>query len=174
MLIPEPILANLRRRGKAATIPAAAFEPRAVFAGNTIQVPDGDGLYLSLTAGSVHVRLFGVDAPEWGQAYAKGAWLLLSRLTLKKKITCSHIANDKYGRLVCEIFPDDGTLPALELLNAGLAWHSSMYAPHRDDYATAQAIARMYRRGIWSENNPMPPWRFRRIKKSCLSLTSSK
>lgn len=171
MVIPEQILAHIRRRGRGQLAPLEAFTPRAHFRGDVFNVPDGDGLYVNLRAGSVSIRLFGIDAPEWGQVLAHDAWKMLAEMTMKQTVDCLHIANDRYGRLVCEVFTTSGTIPALELLLAGLAWHSTLYAPHRLDYATAQKMAQINKKGIWKLDKTTAPWTFRAMRRTC-STTS--
>jgi len=58
--------------------------------------------------------------------------------------------------------PQRKPLVALELLKMGLAWHDPRYAPKRDDYAKAEADARKAKRGLWSDENPTPPWEWRK------------
>lgn len=51
----------------------------------------------------------------------------------------------------------------LEMIVNGLAWVVERYAFDREnEYFKAQECARQRRRGLWSVNNPEPPWNFKR------------
>lgn len=161
MLIPPIMLAHFRRRGRnLAPIGAASFSA-ASFQGRVVSVPDGDGFALDVSGRLVGIRLWGCDAPEWGQPYARQAWQLLTRLTAGAVITCSVMDRDRYGRLVCDCVAAD--LPPLSLLMTlnGLAWYSRRYAPDASHIRGAERLARLYRRGLWKDQAPVPPWHFR-------------
>lgn len=50
----------------------------------------------------------------------------------------------------------------LEMIVNGMAWVTRQYSFEREDeYLAAQSIAQCERRGLWSMNNPEPPWRFK-------------
>lgn len=51
----------------------------------------------------------------------------------------------------------------LEMIVNGYAWVVEQYAFDREDeYFTAQDDAREHRRGLWADQNPVPPWKFKR------------
>ena len=68
----------------------------------------------------------------------------------------------------------DGIDVCLEQVKAGFAWH---YKKHQHEqsledqrlYAEAENKARDERLGLWRENNPNPPWEFRRLRPLRLS-----
>jgi endonuclease YncB( thermonuclease family) len=49
-----------------------------------------------------------------------------------------------------------------ELVRAGLAWWFQRYARHDGDLKELESEARIARRGLWVDENPLPPWEFRR------------
>ncbi len=62
----------------------------------------------------------------------------------------------------------DGIDVCLEQLKAGFAWHYKKYQHEQnlEDqrlYADAENHARDERLGLWRENNPNPPWEYRRL-----------
>ncbi len=62
----------------------------------------------------------------------------------------------------------DGIDVCLEQVKAGFAWHYKKYqreqSPEdRQLYADAENKARDERLGLWRENNPIPPWEYRRL-----------
>lgn len=59
---------------------------------------------------------------------------------------------------------------ALARIRAGLAWHFKRYEAEQSPedkatYATAEAIAKADRRGLWRDAEPMGPWTFRELQR---------
>ncbi|MDG1097653.1 MAG: thermonuclease family protein [Methylophilaceae bacterium] len=55
----------------------------------------------------------------------------------------------------------------LEQIRRGLAWHYKRYQKEqeyedRSLYAQEEYLAQKDRVGLWSDNNPTPPWDFRK------------
>lgn len=127
---------------------------------------DGDTLLPAGYAGSRVVRLFGADAPEWGQA-----WFLLARAELLKIVRgkmCQFepMTLDRYGRVVCKIKAPPNTDVSEAMIRAGLAWWDLRYARHEKGYEAAELEARAAHRCIWSERyHGYAPWVWRRIKR---------
>jgi micrococcal nuclease len=94
----------------------------------------------------------------------------MSALVFGKDVELWFHTVDRYGRLVCMVFVD-GTDAGLELIREGFAWAYSKYLPEasvetQQSYTAGQAAARAARIGLWSDNNePVPPWEFRKIEK---------
>lgn len=60
----------------------------------------------------------------------------------------------------------------LEMIVNGWAWVIEQYAFDREaEYFEAQDDARQHRRGLWSMDDPEPPWVFKRRQKRRKSLT---
>ena len=58
----------------------------------------------------------------------------------------------------------------LERVRAGMAWWYRQYAKEqtpadRQLYELAENDARAAKRGLWADNEPMPPWEWRRAGK---------
>ena len=126
--------------------------------GATIVVQDGKRKY--------RVRLAAIDAPEYGQPFAKSSGRHLADLTLKKQALVDCYKTDAYRRKVCRVSVV-GKDVALAQLQAGLAWYfkqaeSEQTASERKAYAQAEEDARSSRRGLWKLDNQVPPWEFRR------------
>ncbi len=114
-------------------------------------VTDGD----TLSIGDVTIRLYGIDAPEYGQACAAeggGTWRCgekatdrLVELTASHEAICVGSAFDDYGRLLgtCTVGGTDinGTL-----VSEGLAWAFVRYAT---DYVPQEREAKAANLGIW-------------------------
>lgn len=126
--------------------------------GDTIIVLDGDRTY--------KIRLQGIDAPEAGQAFGDRSRQNLSDLAFGKQVEVESYKRDRYGRTVAKVLLAGEDI-CLQQIKAGMAWHYKYYqneqsVTDRELYATAEDEARAKGRGLWSDENPMPPWQFRR------------
>ena len=70
---------------------------------------------------------------------------------------------DPYGRSIGDITLPDGRNLNQEVVRAGYAWH---YVKYSDDASLAvlEKEARIARRGLWQDKDPMAPWEKRKIK----------
>ena len=73
---------------------------------------------------------------------------------------------DRYQRILGKVLLS-GQDMNLEQVKAGLAWHYKKYQDEqttadRVKYSDAEREARMARRGLWQDPNPMPPWDYRK------------
>lgn len=126
-------------------------------------VYDGDTVELKHASGKLKLRLTDIDAPERNQAYGQKARRALIKLCKGSDISISVelTGKDKYdrhlGRLQC-----NQTDASLYQAQNGYAWHNEKYS---DDLAikNAAATARKNRIGLWSADNPVPPWVWRRL-----------
>ncbi len=135
-----------------------------VLTGRVVRVTDGDTVVV-LGSGNVQhkIRLIGIDAPERGQAYGKASGRHLSERVAGKHVVVEYEKRDWYKRIVGKVLlsGEDVNLGQIE---AGLAWHYKKYervqsAEDRKRYSRAEIEAR---RGLWREQNPVPPWEWRR------------
>lgn len=161
MRVPPVLASKLRARHVPAAGRFSVAAPGDCLTGRVKSFQDGDGFTLSLPGGVALIRLWAIDAPEWGQHHARQAWLHLQSLVWGRPVTCYIHERDRYGRLVCECYTN--TQFSLNLIQVlyGFAWHCPKYAPDETHYRDAQRLARFYRRGLWAAANPTPPWVFR-------------
>ena len=158
----SPVLASkLRARHVPAAAPFAVIPTGEVLTGRVHHFADGDGFSLALSGRFAAIRLWAVDAPEWGQPHARQAWLHLQSLVWGRPVTCYIRDRDRYGRLVCECFTNAQFSINLIQVLYGFAWHYAAYAPDEIQYRDAQRLARFNRRGLWQNDNPTPPWVYR-------------
>lgn len=138
--------------------------------GKVTGVADGDSLYvLDAQQRAYRVRLLGIDAPEHGQAFGKSAKQALKQHIHKQPVRIEWKKRDQYGRLLGKITTANGEDVALRQISTGMAWWNRKYAYEQTDddairYREAEAVARMKRAGLWSQENPIPPWRWRYAK----------
>ena len=134
------------------------------WSGMVVGVSDGDTIkVMGAHNKQVNIRLYGIDTPERGQAFSKRARQFTSKLVYGKVVEVKVMDTDRYGRTVAMIYVDK-TLLNEELVKAGLAWVYWKYCHHPicESWKNFQIGARMDKRGLWVDPNPIPPWEFRR------------
>ncbi len=94
----------------------------------------------------------------------------LASIVAGQQVTVEYQKRDRYGRILGKVLVD-GIDACLEQVKAGFAWHYKKYQHEQsvEDqrlYADAENDARDARLGLWRENNPNPPWEFRRLQRS--------
>lgn len=161
MLLPPLIQAKLMRRRVLPSAAAAAPSTLAPFTASVISFQDGDGFTVSAGGSIAMIRIYGIDAPEWGQHYARQSWQFLSALVWGKSVYCVPITRDRYGRLVCDCYGLQRYSISLLMVLYGYAWYYSIYAPDATHLRDAQRLAMLNKRGLWAKPDPMPPWCFR-------------
>ena len=138
-----------------------------VLLGHVVGVSDGDTITLLDETKQRHVvRLMGIDAPEKAQAFGQKAKESLSELVFDKDVSVTWFKRDRYGRTVGQVRLDD-TDVCLEQIKRGMAWHYKQYEREqsvndRSRYADAENEARIARMGLWLENDPIEPSKFRK------------
>ncbi len=142
-----------------------------VFTGRVTSVPDGDTLHILRDGLPVKVRIFGIDTPELGQPYGPRSRELAHALASGEVVIARVRDEDQYQRLVCEIAFADGRGLGNELLKAGLAWWYRKYAPKEGELRLLESAARKAKLGLWKQENPVPPWEWRRWP-YCASVNS--
>lgn len=148
--------------------------------GIVVGVADGDTVTVLDTNKAQHkVRLAGIDSPEKAQPFGQRAKQRMSALVFGKVVRLEGDKRDRYGRTVAKVWvspPDCQRCPqtldaGLAVLTSGLAWHYKKYqneqSPEdRERYAFAEDEARSKRAGLWAEANPVPPWEWRKSRRS--------
>lgn len=126
---------------------------KTVLDGNTIEVASVDG-------DSYKILLFGIDCPELEQEYGEKAKKLLEKMVLNRDVTIEIQGKDRWGnRLGVVSFPGEAD-PRLELLRQGLAWTAERNPI--PELEAVRAAAQQDSKGLWKDDNPTPPWIFRR------------
>ena len=136
------------------------------FTAQVIKVIDGDSVnVLRLPENKeVKLRLYGIDAPEWKQAYGKESKDALNGLLgTNREIFVKVLDKDRYGRLICNLHLNSEDIPVNEwMVSKGNAWHYVKYAPDDINLQKAEKNARNNKLGLWSSETPIPPWEFRK------------
>jgi endonuclease YncB( thermonuclease family) len=148
----------------------AAYADAWVIEGRVVGLSDGDSITILDRSKSQHKqRLAAIDAPEKGQAFGNQSRENLARLVFDKAVEAHCHKKDRYGREVCKIMLGS-TDVNLEQIRAGMAWWYREYANEqsaedRASYAAAEEEARAFRRGLWNDANPVPPWEWRKNRR---------
>lgn len=128
-----------------------------------IKVVDGDSLVVSCDGEPVEVRLYCIDAPEWGQKpWGKQAKRHLRQIA-PRDLRLREIEKDRFGRTVAEVYSagPDRLLLNLEQVANG---HAAVYDRYCDDprFFKAEDSARQAGLGIWSRpGDQQTPWVYR-------------
>lgn len=129
--------------------------------GKVVGVADGDTLtVLSNGNEQIKVRLSEIDAPEKAQAYGVRSKQSLSDLCFGKNVEVTLQAIDRYGRSIGRVYCA-GIDANVEQLKRGMAWVYDKYVKDRALYVV-QDEARSRRIGLWSDEDPTPPWLWRK------------
>ena len=130
-----------------------------------VGIADGDTLTaLCPEHQQVKVRLAEIDAPEKAQAFGQRSKQSLSDLCYKKRADLEVQTRDRYGRAVATV-KCNGTNANVEQVKRGMAWVYDDYVKN-NMYYYVQSDAKNARVGLWSDPNPVPPWEWRRAKRS--------
>lgn len=137
-----------------------------VLLGHVVGVSDGDTITVLDDNKQRHViRLMGIDAPEKAQAFGQKAKQSLSELVFDKDVSVTWFKRDRYGRTVGQVHLGD-TDVCLEQIKRGFAWHYKQYEREQSEedrsrYADAEKEARSARIGLWVDDKPTEPSKFR-------------
>lgn len=154
---------------RAAFVALASFSLLAAaetYQGQVVGVTDGDTITVLDSSRHQHeVRLAGIDAPEKRQAYGQASKQHLSELVFGRQVTIKTRKRDRYKRELGKVLVDDQDA-GLNQIESGLAWHYKKYARNqsaqdRQAYAAAEDGAKLSRKGLWKDADPIPPWDFR-------------
>ena len=129
-----------------------------------VGIHDGDSItVLSVEKKQIKIRLEGIDAPELKQAFGSRAREHLSSLIMGKDVTLIVKGEDLYKRTLSKIFLDAQDVN-LSMVRDGFAWHYSKYSKDKK-FAEAEAEARIKKKGLWIDQNPVAPWVYRSKEK---------
>jgi endonuclease YncB( thermonuclease family) len=125
---------------------------------NLVVVIDGDTIVIN----GLHIRLWGMDAPEMKQECADG-WRVgpiakreLASIISHNLPSCYKITTDRYGRTVAQCFIDGEDIGQL-MVQQGWAW---AYTKYSRKYVQDEADAKLRKLGIHG-HDCMPAWEWR-------------
>lgn len=139
----------------------------ATLVGHVVGVTDGDTItLLDASQTQYKIRLAGIDAPEKKQAFGNASKKALSDLVFDQVVSVKWDKQDRYGRIVGKVLIKDFDVNLAQVKH-GYAWFYKKYQKEleqqdRLDYLHAQDTAEEQRLGLWIDNEPIPPWEYRK------------
>lgn len=147
-----------------ALVTASAAEPPR-WRATVLRVVDGDTVRMRREGKQVSVRLDSIDAPERGQAGGPEAKRALARfLPEGSEVAVVSFGEDRYRRLIGQIYRADGLNVNTQLVRDGQAWVYSRYCRDLRYWGPLEGKARRERLGLWAGDHPVPPWQYRRSR----------
>lgn len=141
--------------------------------GKVIAILDGDTYEILLPENkTIRIRMEGIDAPEKGMPYYRVSKNYLGTLCFKKEVRIEIMGTDLHDRILAYSYLEDGTELSQEMIKAGLAWHFKKYSSD-STLSNLEIEAKNARKGLWSDNNPMPPWTNRQLHRKGISTKDS-
>lgn len=128
------------------------------------KIIDGDTIMVKYKSNSLRVRLWGIDTPEYHQAYSRVAKSFTVKLAEGKDVSLQVKDWDEYGRMVAIVTLSDKRCLNEELLKEGLAWVHIYYCkePICNEWYSFEKRARKRQIGLWRDKSPVPPWVWKR------------
>ncbi|ADW16416.1 nuclease (SNase domain-containing protein) [Desulfobulbus propionicus DSM 2032] len=128
-----------------------------------VGITDGDTIKVLIEGQQVKIRLYGIDAPESGQAYGRKSQTALKQISAGRKISIKAIDHDRYGRVVALVYADGINVNEI-MASSGYAWVYPQYCKKSfcREWKEKERMARTNRNGLWQDGDPTPPWEWRR------------
>ncbi len=137
---------------------------RGEFEGKVVRVIRGDTIKVQKDSGRiVRVVLAGVDSPEKGQPYEKRARAFVQKRALGQRVTVKMQGRNGYGHILGVVLLPGGRNLNRLLVAEGLAWADPDY-DEDPELKKLEERARRFRKGLWRDDHPVPPWEFHRKK----------
>jgi endonuclease YncB( thermonuclease family) len=135
------------------------------FSGEIKRVTDGGNLTVLRDQIPVKVRLFAVVCPRISQPFGRAAREFTVQAIRRHPVSVKVVGVDETGRVLGEVTTSDGKSLSARLIQAGLAWWDSRTAPVERELETLDTEARATRTGLWLDDDPIPPWQWKKPKK---------
>ena len=137
------------------------------WSGRVVGIADGDTITVLRDKEQVKIRLYGIDTPERHQAFGNKAKQFTAKFVHGKVVEVEPVDVDRYGRTVALVTTFERSVNE-ELVNAGFAWVYTRYCdrPICERWKVLEYEARDAKRGLWNDPHAIPPWEFRRDKRS--------
>jgi endonuclease YncB( thermonuclease family) len=144
---------------------SAGFVLAADLSGIVTEVHDGDSITLANSQHTYRIRLLDIDAPELEQPRGLDSRTSLRDLCLLKAATVETQGEDRYGRTLARI-QCAGVDANVEQVRRGWAWVFRRYVPKDSSLFEVEYAARLDRRGLWGDDDVVPPWEWRARRQS--------
>ena len=140
-------------------------EIESTWTGEVVRVIDGDTIEVLKDGDTpIKVRLESIDCPETKQPFSEKAKSFVSNYCFGQEVVVYETGKDRYDRSLA--FVSKPGVPAklnlsLVLIDSGLAWHYKKYSDS-EYLADLETEAKKAKRGLWSDQDPIPPWDWRK------------
>lgn len=144
-------------------VPSNAIgQEELVLVGRVTKIVDGDTIDVKLDSGPIRVRLDSIDAPERGQGWGRQSTAALSDVLggVGGQVELSVSEQDRYDRFVATVL-FGGVNVNRWLVRGGHAWAYRAYL-NDEGMAALEDEARRENRGLWNDEDAVPPWDWRR------------
>ena len=140
-------------------LPLSAADPaEEIIRAQAVSIVDGDSISVVINQELVRVRLAGIDAPEGDQPFAIDSKQSLHDLCFWVEAELRSISKDYYGRMLARVNCNGVDVNA-EQVRRGMAWVADQSVEDRE-LLQLQEEARAAKRGLWSYESPIPPWKW--------------
>jgi endonuclease YncB( thermonuclease family) len=160
---------NLRILLATLILTAPGLSHAGVLSGLVVGVSDGDTITLLDSNKTEHkIRLTGIDAPEKAQPFGQASKKSLSDLIFHMQVNVYWDKKDRYQRVLGKVTLEEQDI-CLEQVKRGMAWHYKQYQrdqtqEDRMKYDIAEKEARANKLGLWADDSPVEPSKFRHNK----------
>ena len=152
-----------------------SFAQAETFQCKVVGVTDGDTITcLTDAKEQAKVKLYQIDAPESDQAYNQEAKQTLSDMIYGQTVRIENKGLDRYKRTLGIIWisgcwQDEAdcsrrfVVPIdvnLTMIQQGYAWYYP-FTKKNAEYQQAEQEAKAAKRGLWADDNPIPPWEWK-------------
>ena len=133
------------------------------FKGTVILITNGNTITVVNNGTPEKIRLYGIDTPESTQAFGTGAKNFTYSMVYRKSVNVKPFTTDRYGRTVGIVNVNEKCLNS-ELISKGFAWVYDRYCKKDmcDKWKKLEEVAKQSKAGLWSKDNPVEPWMYRR------------
>lgn len=133
------------------------------FVARVLTIYEGDRVMIHYEGRNEMVTLRDVDCPELKQPYGKQAKHVTAAYIANREVVVRELTRGRQGRMTADILLHDGRNIAQELVKEGLAWvqPGEVHDPALKDL---EELARASKVGLWSEPDPVPPWKWKLTK----------
>jgi micrococcal nuclease len=129
--------------------------------GQVTAVLDGNTMEICFSNSDVRKVLFaGIDSPELGQEFGQDAKNFLEKIVLRKNVTVEFKGKDRFGNYLGVVKIKGNVDAGIEVLKNGFAWTSEK--DPNEELERVRIAAQQSKTGLWKQQNPIPPWTYRR------------
>ncbi len=133
----------------------------AEFKAEVVRISDGDTFVVLFNGKKEKIRLLDIDCPENSQPFGREAKAFVNDLCYGETVRIvPNEKRDQYRRILAYVFTADSLNVNAALVKQGLAWNYK-YSKNKE-FKAYQKEAQALKRGLWSGDNPVNPWRWRK------------